>query len=160
VYKPASTGIFDFLNALPAAILRKEGLAFSTPSQIIDNCQPFGEYDVPQTISWEGRSEGSCVFCENVMQNNTMKKIYSIEAMVRQSAVEQSMDIWGRLQSADHFYHMADKQRFKYAHAFKTPQETFYHYTNMVADFEISMINEELRRNKMPLKPSLTHTLF
>ena len=95
-----------------------------------------------QTISWEDKSNASCVWCENVMQNNTLKKIYSIENLVLQSADERAVDIWGRLQSADYFYYMAEESRqqsaAKYFNPFATPQEVFQHYTNIVADFEIS----------------------
>jgi alpha-amylase len=159
IHKTAATGIFDFLDALPAAVLRKEKLAFSLPSEIIGHILPEHEYDVPETISWEDRSADNCVSGENVMQHNTLKKIYSIETMVRQSDAEQSLDTWGRLQSADYFYHMAEKQPLKYTHASKTPQETFQHYTNMVADFEISIIEREVKRKKNP-SHSLRGTLF
>jgi alpha-amylase len=159
VHKPAATGIFDFLDALPSTVLKRDRLTFSTPSEIIGHTRAGYDYDVQNTISWEDKSTDNCVSCENVMQNNTLKKIYSIENMVRQSDAEQSMDIWGRLQTADHFYHMSEKQPLKYIHASKTPQETFYHYTNMVADFEISIINQEVKRKKHS-PHSLRGTLF
>lgn len=159
IHKVAASGIFDFLHALPGAVLNIEKLAFSTPSELVSQARTGYEYDVQRTISWEDRSAGNCVSCENVMQNNTLKKIYSIEKMVRQSNAEQSMDIWGRLQTADHFYHMSENQPLKYIQASKTPHQTFQHYSNMVADFEISIINQEVTRKKTS-SHSLKGTLF
>lgn len=48
---PASTGIFDFMRALPDFIL-KEGLEFMTPSEAINKLKPKDKLVVPDTISW------------------------------------------------------------------------------------------------------------
>jgi len=152
VYKPAASGIFDFLESLPAAVLIQEGFRFSTPLEVLDSHYPKDLYDVPQTISWEDQSNASCVWCENVMQNNTLKKIYSIQNLVLQSSDERDADIWGRLQSADYFYYMAEDIRkqtlTKYFNPFASAREVFQHYTNLVADFEISLIRKAIAQKK------------
>lgn len=162
VYKKEETGIFQFLEFLPAAVLKNEGFRFSTPSEVLDSHYPKDSYDVSQTISWEDQSNASCIWCENVMQNNTLKKIYSIQNLVLQSTDERDADIWGRLQSADYFYYMAvpavaatrqvlslqHKHAGKYFNPGTTPQEVFRHYTNLVADFEISLIRKAIAQKK------------
>jgi len=165
IHKKQSSGIFDFLDSLPGAVLKKDGLSFCIPSMLSADLSSAGEYDVPQTISWEDRSGDSCVWCENVMQNNTLKKIYSIETMVRHSRSQNSTDVWGRLQSADHFYYMSEKndkkEAAKYMNPFATPREAFQNYTNLVTDFEITLIRSEVDKYKVvPLKPSTTNTFF
>jgi len=151
-YKNEETGIFEFLKTLPVAVLRNEAFSFSTPSEVISVHYPKDVYDVSQTISWEDQSNASCVWCDNVMQNNTLKKIYSIRNLVLQSSDEKDADIWGRLQSADYFYYMAEDSRKqkvnKYFNPFASAREVFQHYTNLVADFEISLIRKAINHKK------------
>ncbi|HSC40184.1 MAG TPA: hypothetical protein VLD19_20005, partial [Chitinophagaceae bacterium] len=155
IHKPRATGIFDFLQALPAKVLARPGYAFGLPSEVLAQSRPKDIYDVPQTISWEDKSLTSCVWCENVMQNNTLKKIYSIEKMVSENGCSKAMDTWGRLQSADYFYYMAEErcrgEAYKYENPFNSPQEACQHYTNMVIDFEISLIKRGMAKNRKQL---------
>jgi len=74
IHKKKETGIFDFLEALPVQILSNADWKFSLPSEIIYEHQTSDVYDVQKTISWEDRSKECCVWCENMMQNNTLKK--------------------------------------------------------------------------------------
>ena len=152
VYKKKETGIFEFLESLPVAVLKNDMFKFSTASEVLDSHYPEDSYDVPQTISWEDQSNASCVWCDNVMQNNTLKKIYSIQNLVLQSTDERDADIWGRLQSADYFYYMAEDSRKqtlnKYFNPFASAREVFQHYTNLVADFEISLIRKAINQKK------------
>ncbi|MDP3982417.1 MAG: glycoside hydrolase family 57 protein, partial [bacterium] len=46
------TGIFDFLNALPKAILSHPNTTFVTPTEILLSKEPVGELDVPHVLSW------------------------------------------------------------------------------------------------------------
>ena len=164
IHKKNDTGIFGFLQSLPAEVLKKDGLKFATPSEVIDEQFPKDVYHVPDTISWEDKSEASCVWCENVMQNNTLKKIYSIENIVQQSDCEKSVDIWGRLQAADYFYYMSEKkaEANKYLNPFTTAREAFQNYTNLVTDFEISLIKREIEKQKRysSSRVSSANTLF
>ena len=157
VYKKKETGILEFLESLPGAVLRNEAFNFSTPSEILGSHDPEDTYDVSQTISWEDQSNASCAWCENVMQNNTLKKIYSIRKLVLQSTDERDADIWGRLQSADYFYYMAEDSRKqtlkKYFNPFASARDVFQHYTNMVADFEITLIRKALNQKKKNSTP-------
>ncbi len=147
IHKKKESGIFDFLASLPAAVLSNDEFIFSTPSEVIEQRFPGDVYDVTKTISWEDRSNANCVWCENVMQNNALKKIYSIEKLVSQSADERAMDMWGRLQAADYFFYM-DESRKKNINPSVTPREIFQHYTNIVADFEISLIKKEIEAKR------------
>jgi alpha-amylase len=162
IHKKEESGIFDFLDSLPAAVLKKEGWLFSTPSQALQKYLPADIYDVPQTISWEDNSDTSCVWCENVMQHNTLKKIYSIEPMVQQGDCEKSQDTWGRLQSADHFYYMTERKAnsAKYLNPFTTAREAFQNYSNLVTDFEISLIKKEIKRYKKYPSTVFANTIF
>jgi alpha-amylase len=155
VHKKAATGIFDFLTLLPASVLADENWKFVTPAEVIDNCYPKDIYDVPKTISWEDKQTECCVWCENMMQNNTLKKIYSIESMVNNSNLPWATEYWGRLQSADHFYYMCNDGRaindsYKMQNPFCNATDAYENYKNAVTDFEIKIIQKglaDIKRN-------------
>jgi alpha-amylase len=147
IHKTPGTGIFDFLSSLPAAVLQNENFIFSTASEVIDEKPPTGFYDVVKTISWEDRSMTNCVWTENMMQNNTLKKIYSIDKLVLSIADEAGVHQWGRLQAADYFYWM-DESRKNCCGTSMTAREAYQYYSNMVADFEIAMIKKEIDARK------------
>ena len=155
IHKKATSGIFEFLKHLPSAILADENWKFVTPSEALTNCYPKEIYDVPKTISWEDKDKESCVLAENAMQNNTLRKIYSLENMVRNSKMPGAMEWWGSLQSADHFYYMCNDGRtendtYRLLNPFASGEEAFENYKNAVADFEIKLIQRGLNdiRNK------------
>ncbi len=147
IHKKPATGIFEFLTALPAAVLTHDDIAFSTPSIVAKQACPADVYDVTKAISWEDKAMDNCVWCENVRQNNTLKKIYSIEKLVANSIDERAMSVWGRLQAADYFFYMDDNRK-QTTNPSLTAQQAFQHYTNIVADFEISLIKKEIERKK------------
>ncbi|WP_207632749.1 glycoside hydrolase family 57 protein [Foetidibacter luteolus] len=146
IHKHRDTGVLEFLRALPTEVLAHRGFNFSTPSRAISMYSPSDTYDAPETVSWQGHPTGSALCWENVMQNNTLKKIYSIESMVHETGCATSLDTWGRLQAADYFYYMADNHTpthyERYYYPFATAYEVFKNYTNLVADFEISLIKK------------------
>ncbi len=152
VHKKADSGIFEFLKALPSAVLSNDEFTFSTPSIALSKYTAKDVYDVPSTISWEDGAGTNGVWFENMRQNNTLKKIYSIEKMVAESDNENVMDTWGRLQSAEYFYYMSDESikaaAYRYHNPFSTPEEAFRNYSNIIADFEIALIEKEIGRRK------------
>ena len=152
IHKKKDTGIFEFMEALPQAVLSNSNFTFSTPSRVLENYYPKDIYDVPQTISWEDKSKENCVWSENAMQNNTLKKIYSIENIALHSGNEKMLNTWGRLQAADYFYYMNEERSgsnaAKYMNPFNSAQEAFQNYTNIITDFELELINNEISKTK------------
>ena len=159
VHKTKETGIFDFLGVLPQAILANKSFQFNTVSHAIDQHYPQDLYDIPLTISWEDKAEASCVWCENARQNNTLKKIYSLEKFILNSSSDLLIESWGRLQSADYIFHMAEHaQGRKYINDVE-PQDAYEQYKNIVTDLEIMLIKEQLKKNKLDFIP-LTHNVY
>lgn len=159
VHKKRDSGIFDFLEALPGEVLRDAGFLFSLPSAVIQFSTPADTYQVTKTISWEDKGDDSCVWSENMVQNNMLKKIYSLEKMVKGSSCEKSLAKWGRLQSADHFYYMTTKNA-KYRNPFSSVGEASASYTNILADFEISLIRKNLEKKKYKGSTTAAMILF
>lgn len=157
IHKTADSGIFDFIDTLPLLVLNNDHFCFSTPSAVLDLYYPKDIFNSPQTISWEDKSDNNCVWNSNTMQNNAVKKIYSIESMVISNSCPDMIDIWGRLQAADHFYYMQEQKEEgnKYSNPFASAEMAFQHYTNILIDFEISSIKKNLHRSKKSFVQSL-----
>lgn len=165
IHKKADTGIFEFLENLPSNVLANENWKFVTPSEAIDIGYPKDIYNVPQTISWEDKGKECCVWCENVMQNNTLRKIYSIETMVKKSNIPGAIERWGRLQGADHFYFMCDDGRasndtYRLLNPFRNAEEAYKNYKNAVTDFEIKIIQKGLTDIKQTTSYTYSSNLY
>ena len=165
IHKKQESGIFDFLKALPGEVLAKDNCIFNVPSELLKthNCKEV--YDTPQTISWNDKSADCYAWFENVMQNNTLKKIYGIEKMVLQIGSAVQVELWGRFQAADYIYYMAKERSlgdtYKYHNPFPSAEEAFQNYTNMVTDFEITLIKKGVSKNqKRNLLKSFTTGMF
>ena len=161
LHKKKDAGIFDFLKALPEAVLRSSAFAFKTGSQVLSESTPDEMYNVEQTISWADRPEASCVWSENMMQHNMLKKIYSLEKMISSNGCRDYKDEWGRLQQADHFYYMHAVEESKYPNPFDTAEDAFRNYNNIVADFEIRLIRKNLAQvRKSAIRRPVLMNLF
>ena len=152
IHKKKDTGIFDFLKALPDEILKNPAAQFNLPSIVIATANAKDIFDVPQTISWENNSGKLNPWSGNVMQNNTLKKIYSLENIVMKSKNKTAIEMWGKLQASDYFHFMANEEakgeNYKYINPFDSPKEIYQYYTNIVFDFEINLIKQEIARLK------------
>lgn len=149
IHKKKESGIFEFLEALPATILTNKHFSFAAPSEIISVSTSAEIYDVPQTISWKDKLEKSCVWCENMMQNNMLKKIYSLEKIVKATKDNTILHIWRKLQLADYFYYMSETEtieNYQNANPFCSPEEAYKNYFNIITDFEIQLIRQDIER--------------
>lgn len=148
LHKKTSSGIFDFLSHLPTEVLKESSLRFSTASEAIDQYEAAETYDSPTTISWDDKNRECCVICENVQQNNMLKKIYSLEKIVLEKSNEQWLHFWGILQTADYFYYMTDERcrnnNHSYLNPFRSPKEAHNVYAAIVTDFELMLIHKSI----------------
>jgi len=162
IHKKPASGIFEFLENLPAAITKNNDWQFTTPSEAIERSNNREVYDSPRTISWKDKDIECCVWCENTWQNNMLKKIYDIEYMLHKSGQTEACDWWGRLQSADHFYYMSVTGRtandaYQELNPFPSAEAAYRNYLAIITDFEISLIQEGLLQFKGQ-HHSLQHT--
>lgn len=165
IHKKAETGIFEFIEHLPGAILSNKDWQFGTPSEILAGNMPVDCYDASQTISWGSNEAACCVWCENSMQNNTLKKIYSLSNLVHRTACAANLSAWRRLQSADHFYYMSDKSRsvhdaYFHHNPFASAEEAYKNYVRAITDFEIKLIEHELSAYRSEVQSIKYGTLY
>ncbi len=139
-----STGIFNFLNDLPAALLKHPDNDFVTPSEAIKRYQPREEVDVENFASWADVERDLSAWLSNPMQHDAMKKLYELEKRVLATDdIELILD-WRRLQTSDHFYYMctkwfADGDVHKYFNPYDSPYEAFISYMNVLGDLKLRL---------------------
>lgn len=137
------TGVFDFMEALPKAILADSNFRWSTPAAASAALQPVGEVDAPQFLSWEEEGRDLTSWLGNDMQKDAIHALYSLTPRVRRCADADLTRDFERLQTADHFACMSTKW---FAHPatdrpnpFASPYDAYITYMNVLADFEMRL---------------------
>jgi alpha-amylase len=136
------TGIFDFLQHMPGAILKKTPFKFMTPSEVADNLQPVSAISVTSPISWADEERDITAWLGNELQVAAIDKLYELSEKVKKCNDEQMNKDYEYLQSSDHFYYMATKffsdgAVHAYFNPYETPYDAFMNYMNVLSDFEI-----------------------
>ena len=153
---PATTGIFQFLGALPRFAAEK-GIEFLTPSQAITKIKPVDMLSVAFPMSGADEARDTSAWLGNELQKEAFDKLYSVAERVRLCTDRQLKQDWLYLQDSDHFYYMSTKHHADgAAHSmfspYETPFDAFINYMNVLADFIVrveeqypmSVENEEL----------------
>lgn len=145
------TGIFDFMQHLPASLL-KRNIGFKTPSETIQSYSAQGEVDVPHLMSWADMERDLSAWCSNEMQESALKRVFDLEEKVMNSLSpakkrdEKLLNDWRKLQTSDHFYYMctkywSDGDVHAYFSCYDSPHEAYITYMNTLNDFEIKLNN-------------------
>lgn len=155
-HQPASSGIFQFLEALPEFAAAK-GITFVTPSEAISKIKPIGELSVGHAISGADEARDISAWLGNELQREAVNKLYSVAERVRLCTDRRLKQDYWYLQGADHFFFMSTKSMADgVAHSmfspYETPFQAFTNYMNVLADFLVrvqeqypdSIENEEL----------------
>ena len=154
--QPASTGIFEFMKALPR-FASEHQISFSTPSEVIANYPSAGIFSVTHPISWADEERDTSAWLGNVLQKDACNRLYSIGERVRLCQDRRLLQDWDYLQSSDHFYYMSTKRKsdgamHKLFSPYDSPYEAFTNYMNVLSDvilrvqqqYPDSIDNEEL----------------
>ncbi|HOG25299.1 MAG TPA: glycoside hydrolase family 57 protein [Bacteroidales bacterium] len=141
-HQPASSGIFDFLKAMPGMILNHTNLEILTPSQAAAKHQPIAPLNVPYAISWADEERDISAWLGNELQTEAFQNLYKIEDQVRKSNDPDLQRDFRRLQASDHFYYMctkffSDGDVHKYFNPYDTPYEAFINYMNVLSDITL-----------------------
>jgi alpha-amylase len=132
-----STGIFDFMRALPGSVMAGGKNDFLTVSQAVDRYPSVGEVDVPHMISWADTERDLSAWLGNSMQSNALHDVYDLRDAVLASGDGQLMHDWRKLQTSDHFYYMctkyfADGDVHKYFNPYESPYDAYINYMNIL----------------------------
>ena len=143
-HQSAESGIFDFMKALPGAVLADGTFSFVTPTEATKKHKAIGDLDVDDPISWADEERDVTAWLGNELQQEAFNKVY---AMTEKLSIVNDPDLWedfGHLQESDHFYYMctkffSDGEVHKYFNPYDTPYEAFINYMNVISDFQIRL---------------------
>jgi alpha-amylase len=154
------TGIFEFLDEMPGAILQRNG-RFVTPSEASEQCLPAGVYDVPELTSWADRERDLSAWLGNAMQQHAAKELYLLEERVKArhaAGDDHILEDWRKLTTSDHLYYMStktlsDAQVHQYFSPYDSPYDAYINFMNVVdnvrqrAEGEMSRASTERQRD-------------
>ena len=145
------SGIFEFYRALPVE-LKKYGIGFVSPSEIIADNKPVDTVDFPYIVSWADMERDLSAWIGNNMQESSLEAMYElypkvikkINKLSSEEDKERLLDIFGKLQTSDHYYYMSTKywsdgDVHKYFSPFNSPQEAYLTFQAVLRDFRQSL---------------------
>jgi len=140
----SSTGILEFLDSLPFAVLSGSEFGFRTPCEIVNNHIPVSDLQVPSPVSWADKEKDLSAWLGNEMQQEAFEKLYELSDTVRDMNEAGSLTDWSYLQTSDHFYYMstkkfADGEVHAYFNPYETPYLAFINYMNVLNDFQLRL---------------------
>lgn len=139
VFNPASSGIFQFLRALPR-FAAERGISFVTPTEAVKHLKPVAALSVPYPMSDVDEARDVSAWKGNDLQREALSKLYAVAERVNLCADRRLKQDWEYLQSSDHFYYMGTKRREDAAaqaafSPYDSPFAAFTNYMNVLADF-------------------------
>ncbi len=140
-HQAAETGIFHFMRELPEAVLAYRKLDFSTPTEALQKYKIKGIYNAPYPTSWADSERNTSAWLGNNMQREAAERVFKLEEQVINTGDKKLLDIWGRLQTSDHFYYMSTKhfgdgEVHQYFSPYSSPYDAYINYMNVLTDFE------------------------
>jgi len=153
----SSTGIFDFMKALPSAIYKNTDFVFSTPAEVANKLQPISAIHVPQPISWADEERDTTAWLGNDLQDEAFDSLYSITEKIKNVEDPSILRDWQYLQTSDHFYYMCTKwftdgEVHKYFNPYPSPYEAFMNYMNVLSDLMIRIDRYFLNKESLAQK--------
>jgi alpha-amylase len=139
-----NTGIFEFLDHLPDAILKTKNLTFSTPSEVVKNLQPVSAVHVLHPISWADEERDLSAWLGNELQKESFQHLYALKDRIKNCTDKQLLKDWNYLQSNNHLYYMctkffSDGEVHKFFNPYGNPYEAFINYMNVLSDFTLRL---------------------
>jgi alpha-amylase len=138
------SGIFEFLERMPAEWLKTEGHTFMTVSDAIDAFDPKGQIDVPQTTTWADTERDLSAWLGNPMQQEAIHALYDLQTAIIKTGDLLLIEDWRKLQTSDHFYYMctkwfSDGDIHAYFSPYETPYEAFINFMNSYHDLRFRL---------------------
>ena len=139
-HQKASSGIFDFVAALPKAMLSTGALQFGTVTETAAANQPTGVLYCTHAMSWADEERDVTAWLGNELQNEAFGKLYSLEEKVHTLNKKEFNYAWNFLKASDHFYYMATKwfsdgDVHSYFNPYDSAYSAFINYMNVLSDF-------------------------
>lgn len=171
-HQHADTGIFDFLEHLPAALIAQK-INFMKPSEAIRKIDPVSPMSMAYPTSWADEERDVSAWLGNEMQKEAFEKLYKLEVAMRKVKDKKLQRDWEYLQTSDAFYYMSTKwfsdgEVHSYFNPYPSPYDAFLNYMNILSDFTqevnklvttdkkqeniVQSLKEELKQKEKQLK--------
>lgn len=133
------TGIFKFIQHLPAEWLKDDSRTFLTVTKATESFEAAGELDIHNTLTWADTERDLSAWLGNRMQTGAIEFLYSLEDQVLKTADNSLIDDWRKLQTSDHFYYMctkwwSDGDVHAYFSPYSSPYEAYINFINATHD--------------------------
>ena len=143
-HQDASTGILDFMAALPDYALEQSRLRFATPEEVLRELDPIGTLSAPSPVSWADAERDLSAWLANPMQRAAHEALYELLPRVRRAADPELTETWRRLSTSDHPYymstkHLSDGDVHEYFSPYGTPHDAFVNFMNALEDFAATL---------------------
>lgn len=140
------TGIFEFLRALPRAVMQHPDTSFKTPTETVESYDVVGEIDVPNILTWADTDRDLTAWVGNDIQQDAIYKTYALEHDVLATGDEELIETWRKLQTSDHFYYMCTKyfndgDVHAYFSPYESPYDAYIAFMNALSDLQLRVQN-------------------
>ncbi len=139
-HQPRSTGIFEFMAALPEMVLASEkDLDFATPAEVAAREQPKQSIRYPRPISWADEERDLSAWLGNHMQRAAHDAIYALADAARSCGDPQLLEEWRDMTTSDHVYYLSTKcasdgDVHQYFSPYDSPHDAFLTIMNVIED--------------------------
>ena len=162
-HQKASSGIFEFMKALPRMVLSNGNLEFATVTDCAQSHQPTGVLYCQHPMSWADEERDITAWLGNELQNEAFQKLYALQPKVHALKLPDFNYVWSFMKSSDHFYYMATKwfsdgSVHSYFNPFDSAYAAFIDYMNVLSDFSIEL-DKALAARNLKVEAAATPTL-
>jgi alpha-amylase len=128
----ATTGIFDFLKALPYYAL-EQSMGFMTPGEVAKKIATKDAVVVPYPLTWAGEAKDLSIFNGNDLQQEALQKLYAVAERVHLCQDKQLKHDWLILQDVNYLHYMNHIDQG--TTQFESAYDAFINYMNILSDF-------------------------
>ena len=138
-HHPASSGILDFVSALPRAVKQAGNLSWTTVDEAA-KMAPRGTVSAPQTVTWADQNRDLGAWLGNDLQRSAFAAAKKVGQLIHLKDDPELLTTWRKLMTSDHFYYMylgghgADMGVHQYFSAYGNPYDAYANYMNALTD--------------------------
>jgi alpha-amylase len=138
-HHPASSGILNFLSALPRTVRSTPGLSWATVEDAIE-LPPRENLSAPVTVSWADQNRDLGAWLGNDLQRSAFEAAKKVGVVALKSGDPEILEAWRKLLTSDHFYYMyvgghgADAGVHQYFSSYGSPYDAYANYMNALMD--------------------------
>ncbi len=143
----ADTGIFGFLEHLPAEWLKHEGNSFQTITEAATSHEVKDTISMPETVTWADMERDLTAWIGNPMQRSALEKLYQLAEPIAATNDWSLIEDWRKLQTSDHFYYMctkwfSDGDVHAYFSPYESPYDAFLYFMNCYHDLVARLLEK------------------